>query len=29
LIEAYGGSITPMSRVGEGTTMIVSLPFKP
>jgi two-component system OmpR family sensor kinase len=29
LIEAYGGSITPMSRVGEGTTMIVSLPSNP
>lgn len=26
LIEAYGGSIIPMSRVGEGTTMVVSLP---
>ena len=26
LIEAYGGSIRPVSKVGEGTKMIVSLP---
>jgi signal transduction histidine kinase len=26
LIEAYGGTIEPHSRVGEGTRMVVCLP---